>query len=70
MLVGYIFNSLIIKLFPILDVQEKQADEYKKKIQKIISISQKWILPLVGVIFTASMWILGLINHYSYQSKC
>ena len=52
-------------------VQDDQwTEEFKENIRKIISFSQKWVLPSVGVIFTATMWILGLINHYSYNSMC
>ena len=50
--------------------KEQRREELKEKIGDIISVSQIWILPSVGIIFTAAMWIFGLINHYSYDSMC
>ena len=42
----------------------------RRLVRNFISVTQKVLLPVVGLTFTFTMLFLGFTNHYSYQSLC
>ena len=63
--------SIFLKCCPTSEVYQYQYRvDRRRLILSFISVTQKVLLPVVGLTFSFTMLFLGLTNHYSYQSLC